>query len=213
MHLGQHRRVFSAAMVATLGIACIRSNEAAVPSLAEYCAQLVREFRAPGSDSVHQNAISNLQSCPEQGIPLLAELWNAPPQSDETFEVLVRHSGILRDGRLYAAARRIAEAPARPSRERSGALRALVSIYRPGLSAHDWGRPAYPGAPANAVSIAMSSHVVERQGPVPLPEGVAAQIVDLYATLAQSDSNSQVRYVAKELLRKLTYYGSAKAVP
>jgi hypothetical protein len=211
--LSSWRRLALIVMVGALGVACARSNQALVPSMSEYCARLMREFSAPASDSAYQHALSNMVSCPQQGAPLLAGLWDTPPANDATLEVLVRLTGLLRDGGLYLAAQRIAQAQARPSRERLAALRALVGVYNPRLFAHDWGRPAYPGAPGNAVSIGMSSHVVPRQGPIPLPTAAGAQITDFYATLEQSDSNAQVRYVAKELLQALSYYGPGESVP
>jgi hypothetical protein len=65
---------------AAAGIGCARSHEPAVPSLRVYCDRVVREFRAPASDSMYRSALSNLMSCPEQGVPLLVGLWEAPPQ-------------------------------------------------------------------------------------------------------------------------------------
>jgi hypothetical protein len=178
-----------------------------------YCERLVREFRAPASDSVYRSALSNLMSCPEQGVPLLEGLWEAPPADDSTFETFVRVAGTLRDGRLYMAARRMAQDPDRPSRERLAALRALVPLYNPSLFAHDWGHPAYPGAPANSVSIGHYSHPSVQHGAVGLPADAGAQIVELYADLERTDPDAQVRYVAKVLHRDIVRHKAGEGLP
>jgi hypothetical protein len=207
------RRQLELMLILAAGIGCARAPEPAVPSMAEYCNRLVREFKAPASHSVYRSALSNLMSCPKEGVPLLVSLWTTPPADDSTLEAFLTVAGTLRDGRLYAGARRIAQDPDRPSRERLAALRALVPLYNPWLFAHDWGHPADPGAPANSVSIGQYSHPSVRHGAVGMPANVGDQITELYADLAQTDPNAQVRYIAKVLHRGILHYRAGERVP
>jgi hypothetical protein len=200
-------------LVAGVGLGCARASEPALESPAQFCRRAVDLLSPPVSDSAYRTALPMLYSCPKQGGALLARIWENPPSNDTTLALLVGVGGHIHDGRIYAAAHGAAADTTRARTERLAGLFTLVSHYNPYLSAHDWGRPAYPGAPANQVGIGQSAHLVMGRGAVPLPRDAGVAIVGLYAELGRSDPDPQIRYVASELHRQIGRYVAGEQSP
>jgi hypothetical protein len=192
-------------------LGCARAPQHQAESPAQFCARADTLLTLPVADSAYHAALPLLYSCPDEAGRVIARLWESPPADDRSLSMLAFVGGHIHDGRIYEAARAVAADTSRSRRERVAGLFTLVSHYNAHLGAAEQG--PYPGVTRGQIAIGWSAHELLTRGAIPLPPNAGVAIAGFCHQLAGQDPDPEMRYVAGELHRGLSYYGAGEERP
>jgi hypothetical protein len=137
---------------------------------------IVAKARSGSYDSTTLNAIATLGSCSRSAGTVIPRLWNLDVTDSRGLAALVSGSRGVRDGRIFAAAARVAEDQARPRPMRQAALIVIASYVKSDIGA-TFGEYRFPGAPNElAVYSARLSHGAQDEGDQPVPADVRPRV-------------------------------------
>lgn len=167
------------------------------------CTKAERAVSMNDGARAYARTLAVLVGCPAIGPRVLAGQWSAPPADSLALEALGGASAMLRDQRVYDAAKAVAENPRRGHLIRLMAFRVLVGHFDACL-AIAYRTPRYPELGGREyVWFGTSDHYVGRSGSQSLASTVRGDVVTILRRLVDDATDEVVRMIAAYLAQRL----------